>query len=74
VIEVLITDKNIPYEASEEYFATLDLWAQNNCGSAYKGHEVVDVSDFSYEYDQVAAYKFTNRKKADWFYLAHGGK
>jgi hypothetical protein len=74
MIEVLITDQNVAYEESEEFFADLDTWAQNNCGEAYKGYEVVDVSDVSYHYDQIGAYRFTDRKRADWFYLAHGSK
>jgi len=72
--EVLINDQNISYEDSEEFFKGLDTWAKENCGSSYLGYEVVDVTDVSYYYDQIGCYRFSDRKRADWFYLAHSGR
>ena len=74
MIEVLITDQYVAFEESAEFFARLDQWAREVCPDVYHGYDVTDVSDFSDIYDQVGAFKFSDRKQADWFYFTHCGK
>jgi hypothetical protein len=71
IIEVLITDKGIPFEQLPEFFSALDDWAKQYCGDGYVGYDVVDVSDFSGPYDEIGAYRFVDSKMAEWFLLAH---
>lgn len=50
------------------YFNERHKWAEANC-SSYLGHEVIDVSDTSLQWDQVAEYRFDKLKDANWFKL-----
>lgn len=69
MLEVLITDANSGgYEHNRFYFSTLDLWAQKQCPS-YLGYDVVDVSDNSLLWDEIASYKFGKEKDVAWFQL-----
>jgi hypothetical protein len=65
---VYLTDGNIPYEEAEEYFQEAADWAKQNCGT-FISHSVQDMGDFSYEYDQIAEYRFNDIKDAIWFQL-----
>jgi hypothetical protein len=56
--EVVITDsKSGGYDFNEAYFASIDLWAKEFCIS-YLGYRVQDVSDVSYQWDEIACYWF----------------
>lgn len=74
MIEVIITDDEVSYDTTEDYFRTLCDWAKENVQDGFIGYEIVDVSDISYKNDVLGVYKFTEKKYADWFYLAHGDK
>jgi hypothetical protein len=65
---VMLNDKNKTYEQALEYYDEADVWALENCAS-YDGNEVVDVADFSYEYDVLAEYTFKNEEDAVMFLL-----
>lgn len=67
--EVLITDEDSGgYEHNKFYFSKIDLWAQQQCPS-YTGYTVVDVSDTSGQWDEIAAYSFQDEKDVAWFKL-----
>lgn len=74
MIEVLVTDQYVTYGESKAFFARLDEWARQVCPDVYHGYDVTDVSDFSNNYDLVGAFKFSDRKQADWFYFTHCGR
>ena len=67
-MQVLLTDRNIPYEEADQYFKEAGMWAQNFCPS-FKGYHVQDVSDVSYQYDLVASYEIEDEKDVVWFKL-----
>ena len=68
-MEVLINDsRSGGYENNHKYFAEIDQWARDNCKS-YQGYHVQDVSDVSYQWDEIAAYLFTDNKDVNWFTL-----
>ena len=69
MIEVLINDsKSGSYEKNASYFAKIDSWAKEYC-SGYRGYHVQDVSDVSYQWDEIASYVFEDEKSANWFKL-----
>lgn len=69
MVDVLITDKGSPdYYHNAEYFGRIDAWAQKYCPS-YTGYHVQDVSDVSYQWDEIACYEFRDEKCANWFKL-----
>lgn len=69
MIEVLINDsKSGGYEKNEAYFASIDSWAKEFC-NGYLGYHVQDVSDVSYQWDEIANYMFENDQGANWFKL-----
>ena len=68
MIEVYLDDSKIAYDDAEQYFTDAHDWAKKNCLS-YKGHDVRDVSDFSYANDFIALYLFENEKDAMFFQL-----
>lgn len=73
-MKILITDeKSGGYEYNHEYFAKIHNWAKTQCVS-YKGFTVVDVSDHSLIWDEIAEYEITDEKDAILFKLAWGGK
>lgn len=72
-MKILITDeKSGGYDYNHEYFAKIHNWAKTQCVS-YKGFNVVDVSDNSLIWDEIAEYELTNDKDAVLFTLAWGG-
>ena len=68
MIQVYLSDEHRGYEQAIEDFRQADAWAQENCAS-YAGHDVVDVSDFSMNYDTVAEYNFAQESDALIFKL-----
>lgn len=69
MIEVLITDeKSGGYDNNHRYFNTIHHWAKEHCAS-YVDMHVQDVSDVSYQWDEIAAYKFTDEKDVVIFKL-----
>jgi hypothetical protein len=67
---VYITDKGIPYEQAEDYFAEAAAWASRQCPS-FVDYRVQDVSDVSYQYDYITEYQFTDPKDALLFELKY---
>ena len=58
VISVLVNDSgSASYEHNAEYFGTINEWAAEHC-SSYRGYRVQDVSDVSYQWDEIAEYLF----------------
>jgi hypothetical protein len=68
MIEVFLNDAKMDYDQSEIYFHNADHWALEHCQS-YKGHNVQDVSDVSYQYDNIALYLFEDEQDALMFRL-----
>lgn len=58
MITVLVTDSSSgSYEKNAEYFGAINEWAAEHCES-YCGYRVQDVSDVSYQWDEIAEYLF----------------
>jgi hypothetical protein len=58
MISVLVTDSgSANYEHNAEYFGAINEWAADHCES-YRGYRVQDVSDASYQWDEIAEYLF----------------
>lgn len=68
MFDVYLNDNNLDLDASELLFHNACEWAQDHCQSFY-GHEIVDVSDFSYQYNSIALYQFGLEKDAVMFGL-----
>ena len=69
MFKVYVTDgKSKGYDWNYIYFNERHVWAVDNCKS-YRGHEVIDVSDTSLQWDQVAEYLFEDEKDVNWFKL-----
>lgn len=69
IIEVLISDeKSGGYDNNSHYFNNIHCWAKEHCAS-YVGVHVQDVSDVSYQWDEIAAYTFTDEKDVVLFKL-----
>lgn len=68
MIEIYLNDAKMNYDQSEIYFHNADRWAREHCRS-YQGHNVQDVSDVSYIYDNVALYLFKDEQDALLFRL-----
>ena len=60
VIEVYLDDSDC------KNFLEPDRWARECCNS-YRGVTVTDVSDFSYDADEIAVYAFGNSADAAFF-------
>jgi hypothetical protein len=56
------------YDFAEQHFWNANLWALEHC-SSYQGHNVQDVSDVSYIYDNLALYLFEDEQDALLFRL-----
>ena len=67
-MDVILNDTGMSYEQSDIYFAEADQWAQKNCPT-YVGYQVQDVSDVSYQWDQLASYTFRDEKDVVLFTL-----
>ena len=58
MISVLVNDgASGGYEHNAEYFGAISEWAAEHCES-YRGYRVQDVSDASYQWDEIAEYLF----------------
>jgi hypothetical protein len=68
MIEIYLNDSNMSYDFAEQHFLNADLWAREYCAS-YRGHNVQDVSDVSYQYDNIALYLFEDEQDALLFRL-----
>jgi hypothetical protein len=68
VIEVYLNDAKMDYDFAEQHFYNANLWAREHCQS-YKGHNIQDVSDVSYYYDNIALYLFEDEQDALMFRL-----
>jgi hypothetical protein len=67
--QVLLTDAKFEYRRAQVFFKECESWAREHCPSFTK-MEVLDVSDVSYTYDQIATYEFSDEKDAFWFTTA----
>jgi hypothetical protein len=68
MIEVYLNDSNMSCDFAEQHFWNANLWALEHC-SSYRGHNVQDVSDVSYQYDAIALYLFEDEQDALLFQL-----
>jgi hypothetical protein len=68
MIDVYLNDRNMDYDQAQNYFQEACAWAQDQC-SSFTSFYIQDVSDVSYEYDQIAQYIFADEKDAQWFSL-----
>ena len=68
MIEVYLDDAKVSYDFAEQHFHNADIWAREHCQS-YQGHDVRDVSDFSYTNDFIAFYLFEDEQDALIFRL-----
>jgi hypothetical protein len=68
MIEVYLNDAKMDYDQGEIHFHNANHWARENCQS-YKGHNIQDVSDVSYYYDNIALYLFEDERDALMFRL-----
>lgn len=67
--QVLVTDEgSAGYDHNRRYFSMIESWAQTHCESYLHMH-VQDVSDVSYQWDEIAEYCFEEEKDAVWFKL-----
>ena len=66
--EVYLNDTGMGYDESELYFHNANAWALEHCASYYN-HNVQDVSDVSYYYDNIALYLFRDERDALLFRL-----
>jgi hypothetical protein len=66
--EVWLNNEGKDLDQTEVYFHNAGVWAFENCASFY-GHTVIDVSDVSYRWDQLALYQFHDEQDALIFRL-----
>ena len=68
--KVLINDSNfnLDYARMRIYFMEAADWARQSCPS-FIDYDVIDTSDVSPIFDQIAEYKFTDEKEAFLFEL-----
>jgi hypothetical protein len=70
MIKVLLTDRGLSnYDQARLYFIDASIWALKNCKS-FQGYEIVETSDVSYEWDQIAEYRFTDPRDVTLFKIA----
>ena len=55
--EIYLTDKGLNWDKAKDYFLNVSQWASNFC-KTYINYHVQDVTDVTYEYDQIACYYF----------------
>ena len=65
---VYLNDGKLNHETPVKHFHDAADWAKKNCKSFINYH-IQDVSDVSVSYDQIAEYKFNDKKDAIWFEL-----
>ncbi len=69
VIKVLLTDQGLKnYDQARLHFIDASIWALYHCKS-FQGYEIVETSDVSYEWDQIAEYRFTDKRDVFLFKL-----
>jgi hypothetical protein len=68
MITVYLNDKGKPYDFARLYFIDASIWALKHCRS-FQGYEIVDTTDVSMVWDQVAEYKFTDERDVTFFKL-----
>jgi hypothetical protein len=69
IIQVLLTDHGMMnYDQARLHFIDASIWALNNCKS-FQGYEIVETADVSYEWDQIAEYRFTDPRDVTLFKL-----
>jgi hypothetical protein len=56
------------YDRARLYFIDASIWAVKYCKS-FQGYEIVETSDVSYEWDQIAEYRFTDPRDVTLFKL-----
>jgi hypothetical protein len=68
IVTVYLDDRNQAYDEAYERFIDAALWAQDHCPS-FVTYSIVDVSDHTLYFDQVAEYSFRNERDAVAFSL-----
>jgi hypothetical protein len=69
MIKVYVNDALSPgYDFNAGYFSEMDEWAKEHCLS-YQGYEVVDTSDTSLIWDEVAEFCFEQEQDVLMFKL-----
>lgn len=69
MIKVYVNDALSPgYDFNAAYFGEMDEWSKEHC-SSYQGYEVVDTSDTSLIWDEVAEFKFGKEQDVLMFKL-----
>jgi len=69
IIKVLLTDRGLMnYDQARLHFIDASIWALHNCRS-FRGYEIVETADVSYEWDQIAEYQFTDPRDVTLFKL-----
>lgn len=67
-MKIYLNDRNMDYVAAQKRFYEAATWAREQCKS-YAGIDIVDVSDFTTNYDTVAEYRFYDEQDATLFAL-----
>lgn len=68
LIEIYLNDRDLDWDQSELLFYNAHHWAREKC-SSYVDHDVQDVSDVSYCYNNVGVYRFREERDAMLFRL-----
>jgi hypothetical protein len=55
--EVYLNDRHLDWDKAKDYFLEVSQWAANFC-KTYCSYRVQDVTDVTYDYDQIACYYF----------------
>ena len=70
IIKVMLNDeKHGNYDRARLHFIDASIWALYNCKSS-QGYEIVETSDTSMVWDQIAEYRFTDPRDVTLFKLA----
>ena len=67
-IIVYLDDRSQDYDEAYRRFIDAGVWAQDNCPS-FLSYSIVDVSDHTLLFDQVAEYRFREESDATFFKL-----
>jgi hypothetical protein len=68
IVTVYLDDRNQDYDEAYNRFIDAGLWAQDHCAS-FVTYSIVDVSDHTLLFDQVAEYAFRDEQDATLFSL-----
>ena len=69
VITVLLNDERFSnYDQARLHFIDAAIWATKHC-KTFIGYEIVDVSDVSVAWAQIAEYRFINPRDVTLFKL-----